>query len=109
MSPAQTFERRWKREKERERCAEGLAVRSFPVVRRPSFSQEHREHCKVITVSFAIGPLVKHYGHKSLTASAQHNGHQSWTFYVPFTEQMLETCPHVVKVKINVIQQEVYV
>lgn len=43
----------------------------------PSFSQEHQEHCKVITVSFAIGPVVKHYGHKSLTASTQHKGNWS--------------------------------
>lgn len=68
--------------KERERCAEGLAVRSFPGASRPSFSQEHHGHCKVITVSFAIGPVVKHYGHKSLTASARYNGNQS--FYMPF-------------------------
>lgn len=42
----------------------------------PSFSQEH---CKVITVSFAIGPLVKHYGRWNSTASTQHNGNR-----VPF-------------------------
>lgn len=69
--------------KERERCAKGLAVRSFPAVSRPSFFREHQEHCKVITVSFAIGPVVKHYGHKSLTGSTQHNGNQSKTFYSP--------------------------
>lgn len=69
--------------KERERCAKGLAVRSFPAVSRPSFFREHQEHCKVITVSFAIGPVVKHYGHKSLTGSTQHNGNQSKTFYFP--------------------------
>lgn len=81
--------------KERERCAKGLAVRSFPAVSRPSFFQEHQEHCKVITVSFAIGPVVKHYGHKSLTGSTQHNGNQSKTFsfpplfffYLPFINQ----------------------
>lgn len=53
---------------------------SFPVASRPSSSRQHQEHCKVITVSFAIGPLVKHYGHKSLTAWTQYKENQDWTF-----------------------------
>lgn len=81
------LETRGKKEREGERCAKGLALRSFPVVSMPSFSQEHQEHCKVITVSFAIGPVVKHYGHRSLTASTQHKGNWSWTFYMPFIQQ----------------------
>lgn len=96
--------------KERERCAKGLAVRSFPAVSRPSFFQEHQEHCKVITVSFAIGPVVKHYGHKSLTGSTQHNGNQSKTFsfpplffYLPFINQCANKKKVCLLFKLNII------
>lgn len=57
---------------ENERYAGGLAVRRVP--RRAAFFHEHQEHCKVITVSFAVAPLAPHYGHRRLTASTRHNG-----------------------------------
>lgn len=51
------------------------------------FSQKPHKHCKVITVSFAIAPLVQHYGHQSLTASAR----AQWEFVLAFHKNRTAT------------------
>lgn len=74
------------------------------MVSRTSFSQEH---CKVITVSFAIGPLVQHYGHSGLTASTRHNGNLS--FYMPWISQTLKlNAPTLWTCWLNLICWELY-